>query len=130
MIYVRAVLELLRSDMPVHGLAHITGGGLLNLLRIGGGVGYEIEAPLPVLPIFSLIQARGSISPAEMWEVFNMGCGFCVMLPQESADRGLSMLAAHHPGAAVIGRVTAAEGELTVPPAGLAGGAVGLKQRD
>ena len=36
-IYVRAVLELLRSDVPVHGLAHITGGGLLNLLRLGDG---------------------------------------------------------------------------------------------
>ena len=37
-IYVRAVLELLRSEIPVHGLAHITGGGLLNLLRLGDGV--------------------------------------------------------------------------------------------
>ena len=36
-IYVRAVLELLRSEIPVHGLAHITGGGLLNLLRLGTG---------------------------------------------------------------------------------------------
>ena len=40
-IYVRAVLELLRSDVPVHGLAHITGGGVLNLLRIGSGIGYR-----------------------------------------------------------------------------------------
>ncbi len=41
MIYVRAILDLLASDMPVHGLAHITGGGLTNLLRIGPGIGYE-----------------------------------------------------------------------------------------
>ena len=47
-IYVRAVLALLRSDVPVHGLAHITGGGLTNLLRLGTGVGYEITRPLPV----------------------------------------------------------------------------------
>jgi phosphoribosylformylglycinamidine cyclo-ligase len=128
-IYVRAVLELLGSDLPVHGLAHITGGGLLNLLRIGRGVGYEIDAPLPVPPIFSLIEKRGSVSPAEMWEVFNMGCGFCVMVPQEAANRAVSLLAAHHPGTAVIGRVTAQEGEISVPAAGLVGGARGLKQR-
>jgi phosphoribosylformylglycinamidine cyclo-ligase len=128
-IYVRAVLELLATDLPVHGLAHITGGGVLNLLRIGTGVGYEINAPLPVPPIFSLIEQRGSVSRAEMWEVFNMGCGFCVMLPEESADRAVSLLAVHHPGAAVIGRLTAQAGEVSVPPAELAGGAAGLKQR-
>jgi phosphoribosylformylglycinamidine cyclo-ligase len=128
-IYVRAVLELLRSDLPVHGLAHITGGGLLNLLRIGKGVGYEIDVPLPVSPIFSLIEQRGAVSPAEMWEVFNMGCGFCVMVPAESADRTVSRLATHHPGTAVIGRLTSQAGEVSVPPLGLAGGAAGLKQR-
>ena len=47
-IYVRAILELLRSEIPVHGLAHITGGGLTNLLRLGrGSIGYEITDPLP-----------------------------------------------------------------------------------
>src|SRR2546423_1770154 len=48
-IYVRAVLELLRSDVPVHGLAHITGGGLRNLLRLGGDrLGFAVDEPLPV----------------------------------------------------------------------------------
>jgi phosphoribosylformylglycinamidine cyclo-ligase len=128
-IYVRAVLELLRSDIPVHGLAHITGGGVLNLLRLGRGVGYEIDSPLPVAPIFSLIAERGSVAAAEMWEVFNMGCGFCVMLPQEHAGDAVSLLAAHHPGTGVIGRLTAREGEVSVLSAGLTGGAAGLKQR-
>ena len=50
-IYVRAALDLLRSDIPVNGLAHITGGGLRNLLRLGGErLGFAIEAPLPVPP--------------------------------------------------------------------------------
>src|SRR5436305_1978981 len=44
-IYVRAILELLRSSIPVHGLAPITGGGLLNLLRLGESVGFEITDP-------------------------------------------------------------------------------------
>src|SRR4051794_7005776 len=46
-IYVRAALELIRSDIPVHGLAHITGGGLLNLLRLNPAAGFIIEDPLP-----------------------------------------------------------------------------------
>ena len=45
--------------VEVHGLAHITGGGLMNLLRIGEGVGYSITGPLPVPPVFELIAERG-----------------------------------------------------------------------
>lgn len=120
-IYVRAILELLRSDIPVHGLAHITGGGLLNLLRLGEGVGFEITAPLPVLPVFSLIADLGAIPPAEMWEVFNMGCGFCAVVPAADAARAVALLETRHPGTAVIGRVTESGGRVTVPGAGIEG---------
>src|SRR6188472_4285508 len=102
-IYVRAVLELLRSDVPVHGLAHITGGGVDNLLRLGPGrIGFAVEAPLPVPPVFGLVARLGAVSDAEMWEVFNMGCGFVAIVPDESADEAAAILAAHHPGAARI----------------------------
>ena len=47
-IYVRAVRELLESEVEVRGLAHITGEGFLNLLRLEAEVGYRIDAPLPV----------------------------------------------------------------------------------
>src|SRR6185295_4072757 len=57
-IYVKPVLELLRSDVEVRGLAHITSGGLGNLLRLAAEVGYEIDDPLPAPPIFGLIQER------------------------------------------------------------------------
>ena len=120
-IYVRAVLELLRSDVAVHGLAHITGGGLLNLLRLGERVGYEITEPLPVLPVFSLIAALGSVPAAEMWEVFNMGCGFCAVVPAADAERTVALLAARHPGTAVIGRVTDSGGRVSVPGVGIEG---------
>ena len=80
-IYVRAVLELLRSELDVRGLAHITGGGVLNLLRLHADVGFQIDRPLPVPPVFGLVQALGEVPDAEMWEVFNMGCGFCVVVP-------------------------------------------------
>jgi phosphoribosylformylglycinamidine cyclo-ligase len=126
-IYVRAVVELLRSALPVNGLAHITGGGLLNLLRIGSGVGYEISAPLPVLPVFELIAAEGEVGAAEMWEVFNMGCGFCVMVPAERADDAVALLRTHHPGAAVIGQLTAEAGMISLPELGLVGDGTGLR---
>lgn len=109
-IYVKPVVELLRSPVPVHGLAHITSGGTGNLLRLAAAVGYEIEAPLPVLPIFGLIQERGAVSDAEMREVFNMGCGFCVVVPADSEAAALELLRAHYPGAAAIGRAVAGEG--------------------
>jgi phosphoribosylformylglycinamidine cyclo-ligase len=106
-IYVRAVLELLRSDVDVRGLAHITGGGLLNLLRLHADVGFRIEAPLPVPPVFGLVQALGEVPDAEMWEVFNMGCGFCAVVPEAQVDEAVALLGRHHPGTARIGTVTA-----------------------
>ena len=53
MIYVRAVMELLRSEIPVHGLAHITGGGLLNLLRLGATWGSRSPSRCPCPPCSS-----------------------------------------------------------------------------
>jgi phosphoribosylformylglycinamidine cyclo-ligase len=127
-IYVRAVLELLRGDVPVHGLAHITGGGVLNLLRLGGanGVGYEIDAPLPVTPVFELIARCGNVAPAEMQKVFNMGCGFVAIVPHDAAEAAIAQLGVRHPGAARIGRVTGEAGRVTLPGLGLAGDAGGL----
>jgi phosphoribosylformylglycinamidine cyclo-ligase len=105
-IYVRAVLELLASGIDVHGLAHITGGGLSNLLRLSDAVGFAIERPLPVPPVFALIAQLGGVPEAEMWNVFNMGCGFVAVVPEARAADAATLLAARHPGSARIGTVT------------------------
>jgi phosphoribosylformylglycinamidine cyclo-ligase len=118
-IYVRAVLELLRSEVEVRGLAHITGGGLLNLARLHAAVGFEIDAPLPVPAIFDLVQEFADVGDAEMWEVFNMGCGFCAVVPAAQADAAVELLARRHPGAARIGWVTGDADRVTVPALGL-----------
>ena len=104
-IYVRAVLDLLRSEADVRGLAHITSGGLENLLRLRAEVGYDIAEPLPVPAVFELIQERGEVSDEEMHGVFNMGCGFCCVVAGSDADAALETLRSHYEGAAVIGRV-------------------------
>jgi phosphoribosylformylglycinamidine cyclo-ligase len=127
LIYVRAVRELLRSGAEVRGLAHITGDGLLNLLRLEAQVGYRIDAPLPVPPIFELIAERGDIPPEEMYEVFNMGCGFVVVMPGAEADLAVEQLSARHPGAGVIGSVTADAGTVELPQVGLLGSRTGFR---
>jgi phosphoribosylformylglycinamidine cyclo-ligase len=105
-IYVKPVLELLRSEIDVRGLAHITSGGLGNLLRLAAAVGYEIDDPLPVPPVFELIQERAGVSDEEMHGVFNMGCGFCVVVPPEDEAASLALLRPHYPAAKRIGRAT------------------------
>jgi phosphoribosylformylglycinamidine cyclo-ligase len=111
-IYVAAVVELMRSAVDVRGLAHITSGGLGNLLRLEAKVGYEIDDALPAPPIFSLIQDRGSVSDAEMHEVFNMGCGFCCVVAAGDEDAALGLLRRHYPDAERIGCATGDAGRL------------------
>ena len=118
-IYVRAVLALLASGLRVHGLAHITGGGLLNLTRLNDSVGFEISDPLPVQPVFDLVRELGGVREAELWEVFNMGCGFCVVVPESTSDAAVALLADHHPGARRIGTVTDRARRVAVPSAGV-----------
>jgi phosphoribosylformylglycinamidine cyclo-ligase len=120
-IYVRAVLALLRSGLDVRGLAHITGDGLLNLLRLDAAVGFRIDTPLPVSPIFELVGERMRGDRAELWEVFNMGCGFCCVVPPSEAEAAVAVLAGHHPGAARIGAATGAAGVVELPQVGITG---------
>ena len=121
-IYVRAVLALLAApDVEVRGLAHITGDGLLNLLRLHAEVGYRIDAPLVPPAIFDLIARRGDVTPSELYEVFNMGCGFCCVVPSGHASAAVELLRELHPGAAVVGSATAAAGIVELPGVGLVG---------
>jgi phosphoribosylformylglycinamidine cyclo-ligase len=69
--------------------------------------------------VFALIAERGGIEPREMWRVFNMGCGFCCVVPADRADEAVAGLARHHPGTAVIGHVTDAAGGVALPSIGL-----------
>jgi phosphoribosylformylglycinamidine cyclo-ligase len=114
-IYVKAVLALLHSDIAVHGLAHITGDGLLNLRRLNAGVGFEIEAPLDVPGICALICDRGAIDIKQAHQHFNMGCGFVVVTPTDQAATAVDLLADFHPGARTIGAVSNRPGEISLP---------------
>jgi len=90
-IYVKAVLELIES-VEVHGLAHVTGGGLTNLRRLTD-YGFSLNMP-PVEGIFKLIHKNG-VPLEEMFRVFNMGVGFVIIVPQGEKEDALDVLNRH-----------------------------------
>jgi phosphoribosylformylglycinamidine cyclo-ligase len=84
--YTRLVLHLLAKNVPIKGIAHITGGGVLeNIPRIlPAGCSVEIrKQACPILPIFNIIRELGHLSETEMYRTFNMGVGLVVLLPSE-----------------------------------------------
>lgn len=103
-IYVPEVLELLQSDIKVKSLAHITSDGFLNLTRAEAAVGYRITDLPPVPPVFSFIAGNSDLPPAEMWQVFNMGIGFCAVVAPEDTGAALKILGQARP-ASIIGEV-------------------------
>lgn len=106
-IYVKPVLYLLEK-YKVLGIAHITGGGLLeNIPRIlPEGVSVQInKESWPKPPIFSLIQKEGKISDEEMYRTFNMSIGMVVIVPQNDASKIINELKIIKCDSCIIGRV-------------------------
>jgi phosphoribosylformylglycinamidine cyclo-ligase len=92
-IYVKEVMALLKNQITVKGMAHITGEGFLNILRLQADVKYVIQSLPPIPSIFEKIQTAGHIADTEMFKDFNMGIGFVVLIDQQEKDRALSLLA-------------------------------------
>jgi phosphoribosylformylglycinamidine cyclo-ligase len=81
-LYVKPILELLQAH-DLHGMAHITGGGLTeNIIRvIPDGLGLEIDASAWTLPpVFDWLQREGAVENTEMWRTFNCGIGFVLVV--------------------------------------------------
>ena len=93
-IYSPMVQHLL-DEVPILGMAHITGGGLEeNLSRcLPKGMTVDIEwASWPMDPIFSKIMLAGEIPEEEMKKIFNMGIGFCIVVPPEAAKDAMTLI--------------------------------------
>ncbi len=106
-IYVRPVLELLRRKVPVHGIAHITGGSFREkLVRIlpGGVQAVLRKGSWPVPPIFRTIQAAG-VTEGEMFRTFNMGIGMVLVLPAGAAASAQGILRRRGLASWVVGEV-------------------------
>ncbi len=111
-IYVKPVMELLKSDVTVHGLAHITGGGFRNLKRLNESVGYHIDNLPRPNPVFESMYSVG-VPLEEMYRVFNMGIGMVVIVPEEDSQVTLKIIEKHEE-AYVIGKVTSKPGKVTL----------------
>ena len=121
-IYVRPILALLRSEIEVHALCHITGEGFFNLNRVAAPVGFRLDNLPEPQPIFRLIQERGGISDAEMHQVFNMGVGFCIILPTGSVEAAVALLREAGEAPLVLGSANeGGERRIALPQRGLIG---------
>ena len=106
-IYVKPVLKLIEA-LPVHSLAHITGGGFYENLPRAFEAEFSAEivkGSWDIPPIFSLIQEKGNISEHDMYNTFNMGVGMCAIVAEQDASQALSILNAEGVKATVIGRI-------------------------
>ena len=90
-LYVKTIVDLLKQDFNIKGLAHMTGGGVNNLSRLKKGIGFNITDYPEPQGIFKLIYEQG-VPLEEMYKVFNMGIGFTVIVSPEEADAVLEEL--------------------------------------
>lgn len=117
-IYIKEILSLLKN-IKVHGLAHITGGGLLNLPRLNKNVQFVIEDPIEVPPVFSFLQNLGNIDNKEMYQTFNMGMGFSIILSEDDLEQALRILKkTSGVKLKIVGRIEKGKG-VTLPSHGL-----------
>ena len=106
-IYVKPLLKLIET-LPVKGMAHITGGGLVeNVPRV---LPENVTAVLeqkswPLPPLFQWLQKEGQVADAEMHRVFNCGIGMVVIVAAEDADRAMMMLTQEGETVYRIGRI-------------------------
>jgi phosphoribosylformylglycinamidine cyclo-ligase len=108
-IYVKPLLKLLR-EAPVHGMSHITGGGLVDNIPRVLPDGLEVVLQRSAWrrePIFDWLQRQGKVRDEEMYRVFNCGIGMTVQVAPADADRAISILREAGQEALVIGEVRA-----------------------
>ena len=118
-IYVKPILEARRSDLTIHGMAHITGGGLPeNLPRcLGPGQSVYVDtAAWTIPPIFQWIATTGGVSPVSMFNTFNMGVGFVILVPPSQKEVALAWFESQQLPAFAIGEVIAGEGKVVGLP--------------
>lgn len=114
-IYVKSVLAALQAGLEIHGMAHITGGGLPENLPRCLSKGQLIQVnphSWTIPPVFQWLATSGSVSPEAMYNTFNMGIGFVVLVPPHQVEQTINHWRSHDIPAFMIGEVVAGEGEV------------------
>ncbi|MBE9038191.1 phosphoribosylformylglycinamidine cyclo-ligase [aff. Roholtiella sp. LEGE 12411] len=114
-IYVKPVLAALKAGLDIHGMAHITGGGLPeNLPRcLGNGQAIKIDpSSWTIPPAFQWLAEAGAVSPEAMYNTFNMGIGFVVLVPPHQVEQTITHFQLQDIPTYVIGEVITGSGEL------------------
>ncbi|MCX7546273.1 phosphoribosylformylglycinamidine cyclo-ligase [Marinicella gelatinilytica] len=113
-LYPKPVLSLLNNSAPVLGMAHITGGGLMeNISRvIPKGLAVEIKRGSWTMPeVFSYLQDLGQIEETELFKTFNSGIGLCLIVPDDAVSDTINHFKSHQLAAWSIGQVTKHTGQ-------------------
>ena len=95
-LYASLVRELLAAELPLHAMAHITGGGLPeNLPRcLPAGLQARIDPASWERPeLFRWLQEKGEVPEADLWHTFNLGVGYCLVLPEAAVGEALQVCA-------------------------------------
>ncbi len=111
-IYVKPILQLL-AKQSVHGMAHITGGGLTeNIIRVvPDDLGIALDsANWTMSAVFDWLQREGNVAQSEMWRTFNCGIGFTVIAGKDDADKTIENLRGLDLSATHIGEVVTSNG--------------------
>jgi phosphoribosylformylglycinamidine cyclo-ligase len=118
-IYVGLVRELLAARIEVHYLSHITGHGLLKLMRPRRELTYMIRSLPDVPEVLSFLVEQADMSPSAAYSTFNMGCGFAVYCAQGSADSVVATASRLGLAARVAGTVEQGPRRVVLGPAGV-----------
>jgi phosphoribosylformylglycinamidine cyclo-ligase len=119
-IYVKPVLAALRSGLEIHAMAHVTGGGLPENLPRCLGENQSIWVDLQtweVPSIFNWLSSRGAVATSEMFNTFNMGIGYVLLVPPTQTEQTLQWFINQELPAWAIGEVVEGTGELILTTA-------------
>ncbi|HET7015960.1 MAG TPA: AIR synthase related protein [Streptosporangiaceae bacterium] len=118
-IYVPLVAELLRRNLPVTYLSHITGHGLRKVMRAKREFTYRLHSLPPVPEVLEFLAQRAGLEPHEAWGVFNMGSGFAVFCGHGSGREVIEVAQAVGLTAVLAGSVEAGARRLIIEPPGV-----------
>jgi phosphoribosylformylglycinamidine cyclo-ligase len=118
-IYVKPILAAIAQQLPIHGMAHITGGGLPENLPRCLGADRSIQMDLhgwQIPPAFQWLAEAGSVASVDMFNTFNMGIGYVVIVPAAAVSESIAFFKSHHIAAYSIGVVVPGDRSLIGMP--------------